>query len=136
MTADRRVEQRSAEHSAFETTGICLPKGEELTLIVNGNADNLSVWIGQQGKYSKLDKDEGSREFVEISLTEGENTISREDSDGVVYLVNTSYTEAVEVEMIGGKNVPYSVLGETTDEEFEQQVADFSGECNINCVSN
>ncbi|WP_348921847.1 immunoglobulin-like domain-containing protein [Enterococcus rotai] len=117
---DRTKERRNMEHSSLETTGIFLPRGEEIKIVLDEEPENLTVVIGQYGYYGSLDTDE---EYPEdgmgwaispksYSLVKGENIISRPDSDGMVYIENKSNTQTLSISLEGGVDVPRYVLGE------------------------
>ncbi|MEB7428494.1 M60 family metallopeptidase, partial [Enterococcus faecalis] len=118
---DRTKERRWFEHSALETTGIFLPKGKEIKIIVDEEPENLQVAIGQYGEYENLETEEDYPYIRSYPLKKGENIISRPESDGMVYLENKSYNQKLSVTLEGGVEVPKYVLGkDDSAEEFSK----------------
>ncbi|EKZ0165467.1 hypothetical protein QUO97_002746, partial [Enterococcus faecalis] len=118
---DRTKERRWFEHSALETTGIFLPKGKEIKIIVDEEPEDLQVAIGQYGEYENLETEEDYPYIKSYPLKKGENIISRPESDGMVYLENKSYNQKLTVTLEGGVEVPKYVLGkEGSAEEFSK----------------
>ncbi|EGO7566492.1 hypothetical protein F6356_002524, partial [Enterococcus faecalis] len=118
---DRTKERRWFEHSALETTGIFLPKGKEIKIIVDEEPEDLQVAIGQYGEYENLETEEDYPYIKSYPLKKGENIISRPESDGMVYLENKSYNQTLTVTLEGGVEVPKYVLGkEGSAEEFSK----------------
>ncbi|WP_348921848.1 immunoglobulin-like domain-containing protein [Enterococcus rotai] len=105
-------ERRNMDHSALETTGIFLPRGQEIKIVLEEEPNNLSVVIGQYGPYESLDSKDNSSNPKSYTLTKGENIISRPDSDGMVYLENKSNNQTLAVSLEGGVEIPRYVLGE------------------------
>ncbi len=51
---DYDKERRNTTHNNLEVTGLFLPRGEEITVEVKENPENVSLVIGQYGKYENL----------------------------------------------------------------------------------
>jgi hypothetical protein len=49
------LEQRNKHHSAFEVTGIFLPKGEEIVVEVTEDPENAQLKVGQWGQYDGVE---------------------------------------------------------------------------------
>ncbi|WP_160240729.1 immunoglobulin-like domain-containing protein [Enterococcus faecalis] len=121
---DKTMEARNFEHSALETTGIFLPKGQEIKIVVDEEPENLSVLIGQYGEYAGLNTEENALHPKSYALSKGENIISRPESDGMVYLENKSDNQTLSVSLEGGVEVPKYVLGKANSEEDFEKMAD------------
>lgn len=117
---NRDLENRQFSHSDLFPTGIFLKKGEKMTVSSN-SLDQISVVIGQIGTYEYLnDNQEIPRE--EVQLVNNTQVIESTYGDGIVYIRNRSDAKDAQVTIEGGEKVPFFIKGETSDEEFHQQI--------------
>ena len=124
---DYDKERRNTTHNNLEVTGLFLPRGEEITVEVKENPENVSLVIGQYGKYENLNSAPESigSNPVDYQLTKGINHITREDSDGMVYIRNQSYDQTIHVTLTGGVEVPeFRLGGKNNQATFFQRLND------------
>jgi LPXTG-motif cell wall-anchored protein len=127
-TETKDIENRTYTHSAYEATGIFLYKGEELEIVMDEEPEDLQLRVGQWGTYENVPYltdvsnifGNGTR-----TITRGTTRFSREDTGGMVYLVNYSKTKTETVKIRGGVKVPHFIDGITTDEEFIEQLTTY-----------
>jgi LPXTG-motif cell wall-anchored protein len=127
-TETKKIENRNMEHSAYESTGIFLYAGEELEIVMNEEPEDLQLRVGQWGTYENVPY------LTDISnifgngtrtITRGVTRFKREDTGGMVYIVNYSKTKTETVTIRGGVEVPHFIDGVTTDEEFVDQLTTY-----------
>lgn len=126
----RAREQRGNEHTSFESTGLFLYKGDEITVEVEGEPENLELRVGQWGGYTNtpyIATGSQSYAFKEgvVKLHGGTNTFTRNFSGGMVYLVNYSTTKTENVTIKGGVKVPYYVQGKTSIDSFKNELEQY-----------
>ena len=127
LYTDYDKERRNTTHNNLEVTGLFLPRGEEITVEVKENPENVSLVIGQYGKYENLNSAPESigSNPVDYQLTKGINHITREDSDGMVYIRNQSYDQTIHVTLTGGVEVPeFRLGGKNNQATFFQRLND------------
>ena len=127
LYTDYDKERRNTTHNNLEVTGLFLPRGEEITVEVKENPENVSLVIGQYGKYENLNSAPESigSNPVDYQLTKGINHITREDSDGMVYIRNQSYDQMIHVTLTGGVEVPeFRLGGKNNQATFFQRLND------------
>ncbi|EOB3456084.1 immunoglobulin-like domain-containing protein [Enterococcus hirae] len=127
LYTDYDKERRNTTHNNLEVTGLFLPRGEEITVEVKENPENVSLVIGQYGKYENLNSAPESigSNPVDYQLTKGINHITREDSDGMVYIRNQSYEQTIHVTLTGGVEVPeFRLGGKNNQATFFQRLND------------
>lgn len=120
ISKDQVKERRNMLHSDLEITGIFLEKGQSINVLVKQDPENLSVSIGQYGIYDDLELDSetnGIASMETFALQAGNNEISRASSSGMVYLVNKSNSETIEVEISGGTKIPLLKVNSTVAEQ-------------------
>lgn len=120
-------ERRRLAHTSFESTGLFLYSGEEITVIVEGTPENLELRVGQWGGYTDVPYiANGSQSYAfqegVFKLQAGVNTFKRDFSGGMVYLANYSESKTEKVTIQGGVHVPYYIQGKTSVEDFKQQL--------------
>ncbi len=113
-------ELRWFAHSDLYPTGIFLKKGEKIT-VNSDSIDNVSIWVGQLGKYEYLN---GGKEVAreQIKLTDHTQIIQATSGDGVVYVSNKSNSDNAKVTISGGTEIPFFIKGQTTNEEIHEQI--------------
>ncbi|EGO8595865.1 hypothetical protein EH331_14650, partial [Enterococcus faecalis] len=126
-TKTKEIENRLREFTSFESTGLFLYKGEELEIYLKDEPEKLEVRIGQWGGYNDVPyilNGTQTKPFTNgiFSLHKGVNRIKREDSGGMIYLVNYSETKFENVTIKGGVKVPHYIEGITSTEDFELQL--------------
>ena len=120
---DRDEEGRYFAHSALERTGIFLPRGQQIKVVLEEEPEQIDLVIGQYGSYKNLDSVQESSNPVSYALVKGENIITRSDSDGMVYLENKSDSQTVTVSIEGGIEIPSYVLGDKeSSENFSKKI--------------
>ncbi|MTD38299.1 hypothetical protein GIX45_06625 [Erwinia sp. CPCC 100877] len=127
-TLTKNVENRTYEHSAYESTGLFLYQGEEIEIILEEEPENMELRVGQWGKYAEVPYvTEISNPFSNgtLKLSKGSNRFKREDTGGMVYLVNYSNSKPETATIKGGVQVPHYISGETTDDEFIEQLSTY-----------
>lgn len=117
-------EQRWFTHSDRQPTGLYVEKGNTLTVITD---EELSLCIGQFGIYAGLNngRDINIKKYL---LKSGRNTITYTEGVGMIYLSNTSKNTIKNVAILqsGVNQAPLFEKGKTHQEDFEQQLRQFS----------
>lgn len=122
-------EQRRNAHTSFESTGIFLPKDEEIIVYVDEVPENLELWVGQWGNYTNVaGLTDGKLQFSsgKVKLQQGENRFTNTLTGGMVYLINSSTTQTAHISLSKHINIPYFIQGETSIEEFKASLEQFS----------
>ncbi|MGX7414073.1 M60 family metallopeptidase, partial [Enterococcus caccae] len=126
-TKTKEMENRLKEFTSFESTGLFLYQGEELEIDVKDEPEKLEVRIGQWGGYNDVPyilNGTQTKPFTNgiFSLHKGINRVKRDESGGMVYLVNYSETRPENVTIKGGVKVPHYIEGITSTNDFETQL--------------
>lgn len=126
----REREQRGKEHTSFESTGLFLYKGDEITIEVEGDPENLELRVGQWGGYTNTPYiATGSQLYAfqdgVVKLHGGTNKFTRNFSGGMVYLVNYSTTKTENITIKGGVKVPHYIQGKTSIDSFKNQLENY-----------
>lgn len=108
-------ELRGFAHSNMEPTGLYLKKGEKI-IITASDVTKAKVFLGLIGTYH--DYNEGKEVYKEEDLKNGLNEFTMESDIGKVYIENLSETDNLKVSIVGGRQNPIYILGETTDSDF------------------
>lgn len=122
-------EQRRNAHTSFESTGIFLPKDEEIIIYVEEIPENLELHVGQWGNYTNVTGlTDGKLQFNsgKAKLQQGQNRFTNSLTGGMVYLVNSSTTQTVQISLSKNINVPYFIQGKTSVEDFKASLEQFS----------
>lgn len=122
-------DQRRNAHTSFESTGIFLPKDEEIIIYVDEAPENLELRVGQWGNYTNVaGLTDGKLQFNsgKAKLQQGENRFTNTLTGGMVYLVNSSTTQTIHVSLSKTINVPYFIQGKTSIEDFKASLELFS----------
>lgn len=121
-------EQRRNAHTSFESTGIFLPKDEEIVIYVDEIPENLELRVGQWGNYTNVaGLTDGKLQFNsgKAKLQQGENRFTNTLTGGMVYLVNSSTTQTIHVSLSKDINVPYFIQGKTSIDDFKASLERF-----------
>lgn len=114
-------EHRSLRHSDLQPTARFASAGDRLTVVVPEGAPAMSLSIGLHGPYAAHNGGT-SRGFSSTALQTGENVVDAA-IDGMVFLVSTDESGSAEVEVRGGRPVPFLVVGQTTNEQLAAEMA-------------
>jgi hypothetical protein len=120
----KEKEQRWFTHSDRQPIGLYVEKGNTLTVITDGE---LSLFIGQFGIYAGLNNGRDIN-IKKYPLKSGRNTITYTEGVGMIYLSNTSENTIKNVAILlsGGNQAPLFEKGKKSQEDFEQQLRQFS----------
>lgn len=114
-------ENRHFRHSDLQATGRFAERGERLELTVEDGAE-VDLALGLYGEYEGLN--DGADVGVErIPLATGRSELVA-TRDGMIFLVNRSAQLGAVVDVRGGRVMPMFVLGDTTDKDFDRQLAE------------
>lgn len=122
-------EQRRNAHTSFESTGIFLPKDEEIIIYVEEAPENLELRVGQWGNYTNVaGLTDGKLQFNsgKVKLKQGENRFTNPLTGGMVYFINSSTTQTIHVHLSKTINVPYFIQGKTSIEDFKASLEAFN----------
>ncbi|MBC1605642.1 hypothetical protein HCJ39_13050, partial [Listeria rocourtiae] len=126
----RAREQRGKEHTSFESTGLFLYKGDEITIEVEGEPENLELRVGQWGGYTNTPYIANGSQYYAfqdgiVKLHGGTNKFTRNFSGGMVYIVNYSTMKTENITIKGGVKVPHYIQGKTSIDSFKNQLENY-----------
>lgn len=117
--AEQAREGRAMRHSDLQPTGRFVRAGERVTVDVPADAPSTGIRTGLYGAYEGVAATSLS---ALVPTPSGTSTTWTADRDGMVFLVSTAPTGSAVVRVHGGRVVPTFVLGQTSDEEFREQL--------------
>ncbi|NRD25770.1 M60 family metallopeptidase [Frigoribacterium sp. VKM Ac-2836] len=117
--AERAREGRALRHSDLQPTGRFVRKGDRVAIDVPPGAPMMSVRLGLYGAYQNVAATSLSSP---VPTPSGTTTTVVADRDGMVFLTGTAKADSAVVTVRGGQPVPTFVLGQTTDDEFREQL--------------